>query len=364
MKKTKEPIKIRFKELANGKSIYLDINYNGKRAKKYLKMYLSNGKDLNTKISNNEILRIAEQIKIEELKKLYSNEYDIKTTPKNMYLYEWISICIDRETKDNYKRLFNGMFNILKSYTENIKLKSVDINFCLGFILFMKSYKSKRGGYLKENTIASYFVKFNTLFEIAIREGYLKSNPCKEIDKKQRPKSKDVKRDYLTKEELFSMINTKCENEQVKRAFLLSCFCGLRVSDIISLKWCEIIREKGKIRVYKKMKKTNTYINLILNENAQKTLPKKTNNEYVFDLPTNITINHHIKEWSKRANIEKHITFHTARHTFATLLLTNDVNIAVISNLLGHKNLKTTMIYTDVINESKESAIKSLDNLF
>ena len=70
-----------------------------------------------------------------------------------------------------------------------------------------------------------------------------------------------------------------------------------------------------------------------------------------------------IKEWTKKAGIEKHVTFHTSRHTYATWMLSKGIDIYTVSKLLGHKNLRTTEVYAKIIDETKENAVNKLTEL-
>lgn len=85
---------------------------------------------------------------------------------------------------------------------------------------------------------------------------------------------------------------------------------------------------------------------------------------FVFDLPNYFTINRCVKKWAKDAEIKKDVTFHIARHTFATTLLTLGADIYTTSKLLGHQNIRTTQIYAEVVNKKKVEAVNLLDNVF
>ena len=83
----------------------------------------------------------------------------------------------------------------------------------------------------------------------------------------------------------------------------------------------------------------------------------------IFDLRNNTQICNAIKKWVQKAGINKHITFHCARHTFATMCLTYDVDIYTVSKLLGHRDIGSTQIYAKLIDKKKDEAIDKLPSL-
>ena len=121
----------------------------------------------------------------------------------------------------------------------------------------------------------------------------------------------------MTIEEVQALIATPMNNEAVKSAYLFSCFCGLRVSDIVGLKWKDVFVNKGQYRLAVSMQKTKEPIYLPLSPKALKWMPErgdKTAEDHVFDLPSPSMMNILIKPWAKAAGIDKRFTFHTARH--------------------------------------------------
>lgn len=173
-----------------------------------------------------------------------------------------------------------------------------------------------------------------------------------------RPKSESHERQYLTLDELRLLANTPAL-EIVKNAFLFSCFTGLRYSDIISLEWDDIRNN----RITKRMQKTGEIVYIPLNKNALKFMPKQ-NAKLVFkDLPSVQTISRILSKWVQQAGITKKITFHCARHTFATLALANGADLYTVSKLLGHSEITTTQIYAKVLDEGRKKAVDAIPEL-
>ena len=163
-------------------------------------------------------------------------------------------------------------------------------------------------------------------------------------------------------------METPSNDEQTKMAFLFACFCGLRLSDIKDLKWQDIkYNADGGAVVSKIQVKTRQSIVVPLSANALEWLPdrgKAKDKDAVFDLHSHFSINRSVKKWAKDAQIEKNVTFHLSRHTFATTLLTLGADIYTTSKLLGHQNLRTTQIYAEVVSKKKVEAVNLMDNVF
>ncbi|SUE34570.1 Tyrosine recombinase XerD [Rikenella microfusus] len=168
----------------------------------------------------------------------------------------------------------------------------------------------------------------------------------------------------MTIEEVRALIATPMKNEAVKQAYLFSCFCGLRISDIISLKWKDVFVDRGQYRLAVSMQKTKEPIYLPLSPEALKWMPErgeKTSEDHVFDLPSPTMINTLLKPWAKAAGIDKRFSFHTSRHTFATMMLTLGADLYTTSKLLGHADVKMTQVYAKIINQKKDDTIGLID---
>ena len=146
-----------------------------------------------------------------------------------------------------------------------------------------------------------------------------------------------------------TLIDTPCRREDVKGAFLFSCYCGLRISDVLALEWKNVdcVAEQWRINII--MQKTRQPLYLPLSMNARKWMPERNeagDDDPVFPtLPCEDTCNVQLKPWVRAAGITKHVTYHCARHTFATMLLTLGADLYTVCKLLGHSDVKTTQIY-------------------
>jgi site-specific recombinase XerD len=218
-----------------------------------------------------------------------------------------------------------------------------------------KNYLIKKG--IKNNSIKDYIIKLKTILNKAVKDDILLKNPAENIS----IKTTETKREFLTENEIRLLLKTPQTNSEICNAFLFSCFTGLRYSDIDKLKFSDIKNDNGNKFIEFTQKKTGHNERFLLSENAINILDtqydKAIRNEYVFTMFTLRIIEDHLKKWTARAGITKHITFHCGRHTFATMQLNNGNDLYTVSKLLGHKDITTTQIYAKLINKTLEQAI-------
>ena len=372
--KDKSPIKLRSKKSSNGNySLYLDIYSSGKRKKEYLKLYLIPERTQAAKEQNRKTLELAETIRAERLLNYQSNKSDFfqpeskeLKLPFAEYMEQELERIKDLRTKDYIRRYKTGV-RWVKKYDSNTSLGDISKKWIQGFIHFLSTTPGKYGRILNQNTIHEYLIYIANILNNAVKEGILKSNPTKLLAASERPKKYESKRDYLTKEELKRLIDIPSPDKylHIRGAFLFACFCGLRYSDLQQLKWKDIKETDNGTVVEKKLQKTQTMLYLPLNKKALSFLPERSkDNDFIFNLPKSmVTTEAYIKVWSEFAKIDKHVTFHTSRHTFAVNILACGGDIYTLSKLLGHKNVTTTQIYAEVLGESKKKTIELLDNI-
>ncbi len=190
----------------------------------------------------------------------------------------------------------------------------------------------------------------------AFKEGIIQRNPADLIEG---VKPGEPQREFLTLDELQDLANTECELPIMKKAFLFSALTGLRWSDIQKLTWSEVQHSKeigNYIRF--RQKKTKGAETLPISEQALQLLGKRTSpaDRVFVGLKYSAWHNLKLQQWVMKAKITKSISFHCARHTYATLQLTLGTDIYTVSKLLGHKDLKTTQIYAKIIDEKKKEA--------
>lgn len=343
-------IKIRCKKIKSGAySLYLDIWHNGKRSYHFLKIYIKGDrKSLNTDKQKLKLaIAIRDQKEIELLQ--VDTGFELSNTKKKANFVEYFNSVIENSSK-NYANLKNS-YNHIRDYTNGkVMIKSIDKKFCSSF----KDYLLKK---VSRNSAKVYFSIFKRILNHLYEDEIINKNPANDIS----ISAQETKREFLTLEELKKLKNTPCEDQGIRNAFLFSCHTGLRLSDIRSLTFDQI--NEGYL-VYRQQK-TNSPERVKLSKNALKIIKeqksKRENN--IFNLRIISTIENVLLKWVKKAGIDKHITFHCARHTFATLCLTYDIDIYTVSKLLGHKDIKTTQIYANLIDKKKDEAVDKLPEI-
>lgn len=248
-------------------------------------------------------------------------------------------------------------------------MQEIDKEWCLDFIDWIQhTYKTRWGKPLSPKSAADYVGYFSTALNAAVRAEVIPENPIMTLAATERIKVPESKREYLTIDEIKVLIDTECPREDVKRAYLFSCYCGLRLSDVYALRWKDIILDGEQYRMSTVMKKTTTPIYLPLSRHAIRWLPERNgegNELKIFDgLPAEPNINKVLAKWVETAKIAKKITYHTSRHTFATMMLTLGADLYTVSKLLGHANVKTTQIYAKIVDSKKVEAVNLVDSVF
>ena len=169
--------------------------------------------------------------------------------------------------------------------------------------------------------------------------------------------------EFLTLEELQAAVKAECEIPILKTAFIFSCLTGLRWSDINKLVWSEV-QHSNEMGYYIRFrqKKTKGAETLPISEQAFGLLgEREEREERVFKgLKYSAWHNLKLQQWMMKAGISKTITFHCARHTYATLQLTMGTDIYTVSKLLGHRELKTTQVYAKIIDDKKKEAASKI----
>ncbi len=377
----KEPVRLREKQLKDGnKSLYLDIYYKGTRKYEYLRLYVTPERTPLDKEHNRKVREIAEQVKAERVLSLQSKgigKWD-EIRKASMRLTDWLTQEEERPALGISARTVKWrtqVHAIVDDYLANIGrpnvgLDEIDRDFCRGFILYLGTLTNKRCKEerpLTQNTRHSYQKILIAALNHAVREGLMTSNPFMSLPANERIPEKEGEREFLTIEEQKRLFATPCSREDVRVAFIFSCLTGLRKSDIVALCPKHIkTSPDGKSKYIEiEQEKTEDKVIVPLHEEALKYLSETTaHDEHYFTLPSTGGICKVLTKWAEAAGITKHITFHSARHTFATTLLTLGTDLYTVSKLLGHKSIQVTEVYAKVVDSKKVESVSKLDNLF
>lgn len=365
--------------MKNGyQSIYLDCYHEGHRSYEYLKLYLVPETDDKAARQNTAAMRQAEaalKARLRELKK--QPPVSKRLMPKDVLqndltLTEWFARFKEIQRKRGVRDLYaiDRLRDIIVEMGNGeVKLKAIDKDFCLSFMEYLKTgYRTASGQPLKSKTVFNRQCTLITALNVAVREGIIPSNPMNRLSRHERAKTNKGKREYLTIEEVKSLVATPCKREDIKSAYLFACNCGLRLGDVRKLKWGDITKDGHRWLLSVVMNKSEKPVHIPLGEQARRWLPKRKGadaDSLVFgNLPNDTHINEHLKAWTEKTGITKAITYHTSRHTFATMLLTLGADLYTVSKLLGHSQIKNTQVYAEIINRRKDEAVNLADKAF
>ena len=218
----------------------------------------------------------------------------------------------------------------------------------LHFITFLKTCTYNDGKKQLSTTTCRMFVNyFGSSLAKAVRDGLIEQNPFLLLEAKEKPQKRVAEREFLTIEEIKKVMNTPCRYELVKKAFLFSCFTGLRYSDMKALNWSEIHKAAdGKTEYIDHIQvKTKDRVTIPLSEETKKWMPKRE--EGIDNIFHNLTITSTtvevvLKEWMEAAGITKHITYHSGSHSKFFYLL-NISELSILKNVTAN-DLETSYI--------------------
>ncbi len=377
-------ISLKQKKLTTGKlSLYIEyykgstIDRNGKKVHsrdfEYLKLYLFNNPiNADQKKENKETLELANNILCIRQADFIQGKHNIKNNEKGKILFlEFYTQKKEEryQTKGNYDNWEAAQKHLEAFCPQHTTFDDIDVDFIKSFKKYLDTVAvTKSEKKLSQNTKHTYYNKFKATLNAAFEEGYLSENLSKKVKGFTMGESK---REYLTHEEVQKLSQTKCKLPILKRAFIFSVLSGIRWSDINKLVWSEV-RDEGLDelqnpvhRILFTQKKTDGVEYLYISQQARQLLGNRGNhNDRVFKgLRYSAHMNMQLLRWCMDAGITKHITFHSARHTNAVLLLENGADIYTVSKRLGHREIRTTEIYTKIVDKKMKEAANIIPEL-
>lgn len=376
-------ITIRTRTLRTGsRSIYLDFYDKGKRWNEYLNLFLVPDDEPDAKRLNEAVMAKANAIKSKRMlgieDEAEANGSKQVKLPKRVFA-DWLNDYVEGvRNNPSYAastyRNFRSTVNVIKAYLQHLHrprmlMSKIDKGFILGFIDYIEHIyrNTKSPDHPKEmspHTLHLYQSTLVRMLNAAVKDGVLDRNPFYSLERKDRIVKQQAEKEYLTKEELKAFADAPTVNETTKRAFLFCCFTGLRYSDVSVLTWRDIRQgDNGWMVSVKAMRKTGKQVVIPLNQSAMSLLPDRTGckpSQKVFDMTCLSACNKCLKKIAAAAGIEKKISYHTSRHTFAVLALAAGGDIYTVGKLLGHTSINSTQVYADVVMETKAEAINRI----
>ena len=262
------------------------------------------------------------------------------------------------DRKDSTKENILTTITVLQDFRPGLDFKDITYTFLKEFEQYLKV---KGNG---TNTIAKHLRQLRTLVNEAINQGYIHADayPFRKFKIKQ----EKGRHEFLTPDELRKMENLQVSDKRLRHvldAFLFCCYVGLRFSDFCQLSSANFIRVNGKKWLHFKSIKTGVEIrlplHLLFDGKALAILDRYDISDFP-NLGSNSEVNKCLVQIASLARIKKHFTYHTARHTCATLLIHQGVPITTVQKLLGHTSVKTTEIYSEILSNTIVRDLKAV----
>ena len=355
-------VTLRTRPLKNGMlSYYLDY-YPGYRDQETMKtirheglnIYIyANPKNERERNFNATMSEKAEAIRCRRFESIVNDRYDFFDRHKlKADFLEYYRRQL-RKHDQKWEFVYHHFYNFVHG---KCTFEEIDIDLCNKFREYLLNAKQlRRDDRISKNSASGYWSTFRGLLKILYRNRLIKTNINDFLDKIE---TEDTPKDYLSVEELYKLAETPCKKPILKTAALFSCLTSLRISDILSLQWHEIIDfAAGGKCVHTITQKTKTEDIIPISDEALQLIgysPEKTG--LVFKGLKRSWTQQPMKEWIREAGITKNITFHSYRRTYATLQGAAGTDIRTIQSNMAHKSITTTQRYMKVVDSNKREA--------
>lgn len=262
------------------------------------------------------------------------------------------------DRRESTKENLYTTITVLQEFRPGLDFKDITYTFLKDFEVYLRE---KGNGV---NTVAKHLRQFRTLVNEAINQGYIHADayPFRKFKIKQ----EKGRHEFLTPDELRKLENLEINDRKLRHvldAFLFCCYVGLRYSDFCQLTPANFIRVNGKRWLHFKSIKTGIELrlplHLLFEGKALSILDRYCITEFA-SLGSNSEVNKVLAVITGMARIKKHVTYHTARHTYATLLIHQGVPITTVQRLLGHTSVKTTEIYSEILSSTIVRDLKAV----
>ena len=385
----KVEIKVRMLTARN-RSLYLEYYETGFRKRENLHLYLVPDDAPNARMLNEQTYRKAQEIQAQRILTPPSFEKKEKRGENEQTkTMTWLGWCDDyvrcAMTDGNCKKMIQHKDVVrrrIEAYLKRNKktdvlLKDVDRDLVSGLFRYMRNnYRNRKqikanGGKLAAYTLVLFEETVKAIFNKAVRDGLMASNPVQELTREERFHAPDKHREYLTADELKRFLAVEPQTymeEVVQRAFGFSCMTGLRLGDMQRLQWSDIIDVNGVQTVSVIQHKTKRPVAVPLNALALSLLPARPENGedgIIFPLvkkPDNVA--KYVRRIKDKAGIEKDFTYHSSRHSAATLAITAGAELYSVSKILGHGSIVSMQVYAKVNMEKKVEAMNLTNGVF
>lgn len=338
--------------------------------REYLSLYLWQApRTPDERQQNKETLEIAKRLRFERGQRLLEDTegYRLKKD-RDINFLDWMWGYYEAYTKGDkrhIKRAYTVFIDFLNAtpeyckFAKRIKPQQLTKEMMVAFTEYLQ------GRFVGEGAHTLYG-RFKKVIKAAVEADVMRKNPCNgvliKID------TSTLKKEVLSIDEIQKLIATHYpgENPDIRRAFILTCYCGLRWCDVKDLTFANVDYSNRLLKFEQNKTKGHSSASGVvipLNEGLMKLIGEGKRDALIFPLPSHTMCLKALRHWTKRAGIDKHITWHCGRHSFATNILSNGANIKTVASLLGHSDLSMVQKYTRAVDSLKEAAINSLPQL-
>jgi integrase/recombinase XerD len=350
-----------------------EIKSKVQRKREFLKLtILSNPRTPIERTQNKETMELARKIRAEKEQELLEQGKGYRLKRKNINFLDYFQTYIDVYTKKDIRMMqiafqrFKDFFRDTPEYNiyqNSIKPEQITKDMMVDFTEYLQSRSIGEGA-------KSIYQRFKKVINYAIDHDVVVKNPCKGVTIKVDEEL--LRKEVLSIDEEQALINTHYlnENPEIRRAFILCLYCGLRFCDVKDLTFADVDYSNKLLKFEQNKTKGHSKssgVIIPLNDGLLDLItspPKGSDKDtLIFDLPSYECCLKALGRWVKRAGITKHISWHCARHSFAVNILNNGANIKTVASLLGHSGLRHTEKYTRAVDKLKEDAINSLPEL-
>ena len=364
-------VKLRQRLSGNKIVLYLDIYFKGVRKTEYLKdlhLIPKPEKGRLTKSENDHnksILEIAEEVRYQREVEIRNSNYNIKDFSKGQigFMTYFDKLMNTKNGSDgNYGNWLSTKLHLNTYGADKIYLSAVDKDWLQGFREYLQNTaRTRANAPLSINTQVSYFSKAKYTLKEAYKEELIPKNIG---DLVEHIKPQETERNFLSLEELRAVSKEECSLPILKSAFIFSCLTGLRWSDVEKLTWGEIYHSEADGYVIRfRMKKTKAFENHFIPNQAIELLGErgKPTDRVFKGLKYSAWNNVKLQQWVMKSGIHKTITFHCARHTYATLQISLGTDVYTLQSMLGHKSIRNTQVYAKIMDKNKKQAANRLN---
>ena len=344
------------------------------RKREFLKLYLWQApRTPLERQQNKETMELAKRIRFERGQELLENVEGYRLKKKSdINFLDYFRAYIDKYTKKDIRMVEIALKRFIdflndtpeySKYVKRIKPEQITKDMVEDFTEYLQGRSVGEGA-------KSIYARFKKVIKYAIEHDVMVKNPCTGISIKV--DDQQLRKEVLSPEEIQQLIATHYEHENpnIRRAFILCLYCGLRFCDVKDLTFANVDHSNKLLKFEQSKTKGHSVssgVVIPLNDGILKLIGEPSDpdkrDEVIFPLPSYEMCLKALRHWVKRAGINKHISWHCARHSFAVNILNNGANIKTVASLLGHSGLKHTEKYTRAIDSLKEAAINSLPEL-